>query len=152
MDQIKKILVVSRSTQHCAQAIDAGFKLAKDYAAHLSILHIIHDPFDYDGWDLICPYDKIMQEEYKKYQLKTKNELDKIIAAEKELGVEIKEYVIHGDPVEKVLDIVKQDAIDLIIEIAHPEDHRNHFLFGHHTDKIVRELPCSVLLLKSATS
>ena len=40
----RNILVVSRSTRHCRQAVETGISLARHYDAKLFVMHVIHDP------------------------------------------------------------------------------------------------------------
>ena len=40
MEDVKRILVMSRSTKDCKKAVHYGISLAKTYGAQLSILHI----------------------------------------------------------------------------------------------------------------
>jgi hypothetical protein len=49
MQAFKNMLVVSRSTHHCLEAVSTGISLARKYGAKLHILHVIHDPFNMDG-------------------------------------------------------------------------------------------------------
>ena len=55
METINNILVVSRSTQHCIKVLRTGISLARRYGANLHILHIMHDPFSLNGWNLPVP-------------------------------------------------------------------------------------------------
>jgi universal stress protein A len=79
----------------------------------------------------------------------SKAELDAIIKKEKNKGVTIKELIKEGKPVEVVLNVVKEENIDLIVMSAHEEGRLEHFLFGRSNEEIVRAMPCSVLLVKN---
>ena len=148
MNEVKRILVVSRSTKHCKKAVHYGITLARDGGAKLYVLHVIDDPFGLDGWSLPVVSWKEIQEEYKKMQNKTRAELDRIIEEEKGKGVPIEVSLEDGDPDEKILDFVKENKIDLLIMLAHEEGRLEHLLFGRSIDRIIRKLPCSVLLVK----
>lgn len=52
MENINRILVVSRMTKDCREAVHQGISLARTYNAELSILHVIHNPFGLKGWNL----------------------------------------------------------------------------------------------------
>jgi len=77
MEDVKRILVVSRSTKNCRKAVHYGVSLAKKYGAELYIVHVIHDPFSLEGWNLPIPS---LHEEYEKLKLGAKEELDRIIS------------------------------------------------------------------------
>jgi universal stress protein A len=76
MDDVKRILVVSRSTKNCKKALHYGISLAKQFNSKLYVLHVIHDPFSLDGWNLPVPS---LKQEYENYVQKAREEMDRII-------------------------------------------------------------------------
>lgn len=62
--------------------------------------------------------------------------------------MDIKEIIREGRPTEEILKTVKEEKIDLLILLAHEEGHLEHFLFGRSNEDIIRQMPCSVLLVK----
>jgi nucleotide-binding universal stress UspA family protein len=148
MDDVKHILVLSRSTQDCCKALHYGVSLARKYDAELFVLHVMHDPFNVEGWSLPIPYLRALKEEQQKMLEDIKKELDKIIASEKTRGMDIKEFVKEGAPVDEVLKIVKEEKIDLMVMPAHEEGRLEHLLFSRDNEKMIREMPCSILLVK----
>jgi nucleotide-binding universal stress UspA family protein len=89
-----------------------------------------------------------MEEEYKKMIANAKKALDKMIAAEKAGGMPIKELIREGEPVKEVLRVVEDEKTDLIILVAHAEGKIEHFLFSKDTHEMIRQLPCSMVLVK----
>lgn len=148
MKGIERILVVSRSTKHCQKPVHYGIDLAKKWGAKLYVLRVFDDPFGLEAWSLPVVSWKEIQEEYKHMQEKTRADLDRIIEEEKGKGMPIEVTLEDGDPDEKVLAFVKENKIDLLIMLAHEEGRLEHLLFGRSIDRIVRKLPCSVVLLK----
>ncbi len=145
MKDIKRILVVSRMTQYCREAVRQGISMAKKYGAELYVIHVIHNPFGYEGWNLPMIS---LEEEYKSIQEKAKAELDAIIASEKSGDLIVKELVRPGDPTKEVLKVLKEENIDLLIMLAHEEWRLEHFLFGRSNEEIIRKMPCSIFLVK----
>lgn len=145
MKDIKRILVVSRSTKDCRKAIHYGVSLSRKYKAELYVMHVVHDPMIFGGWNLPIPS---LEEEYRTMLKEAKEELHAIIKKEKSKGLKVKELLKEGKPAEMVLNAVKKESIDLIIMLAHEEGHLEHFLFGRSNEEIIREMPCSVLLVK----
>ena len=88
MDDIKRILVVSRSTKHCRKAVHYGISLAKKYNSKLYVLHVIHDPFSVEGWNLPIPS---LKQEYEKLVEKARADIDRIIKSERADGLETTE-------------------------------------------------------------
>ena len=148
MDGFKRILVVSRSTKHCEKAINYGISLAKQNGAKLYVLHVFDDPFGLQNWSLPVVSLKEIQEEYKKMQNRARSDLNRLIEAEENTGISIEVSITDGDPDEKILHFVKDKNIGLLIMLAHEEGRLEHLLFGRSIDRIIRKLPCSVLLVK----
>lgn len=148
MDNVNHILVLSRSAEDCCKALHYGVSLSKKYGAELFVLHVMHDPFSVEGWSLPIPDLGALQEEQQKMREDIKKELDKIIASEKTRGMAIKEFIKEGLPVDEVLKIVEKEKIDLIIIPAHEEGRLEHLLFSRDNEKLIREMPCSILLVK----
>ena len=110
MEPFKNILVVSRSTKHCLKAVRTGISMARKFGAKLYILHVIHDPFNMDGWNLPAP---TFQDEYHKMIADAKKELDRMVQAEKAEGLTVSEWVKEGEPVDEIRKVVESEHIDL---------------------------------------
>lgn len=145
MENIKRILVVSRDSKRCGRAVQYGISLSKKYGAELFVLHVTHDPFGIEGWNLSVPS---LGEEYKHLMHKIRTELTATIAAENKNGLKITQMIKEGDPTKEIFQVVKEKNIDLIILLAHEEGHLEHFLFGRSNGDIIHKMPCSILLVK----
>ena len=55
MDDVKRILVVSRDTQYDRKAVHYEFSLARQYGAQPYVMHAVHNPFSVQGWSLPIP-------------------------------------------------------------------------------------------------
>jgi nucleotide-binding universal stress UspA family protein len=145
-NDIKKILVVSRSTKHCRQAVHQGISLARKYNAELTIVHIIHDPFGYAGWNVPMIS---LEKDYKRMIEEAKVDLDRMIREEKGKGLPIRELIREGDPTHEVLKIVNDEKIDLLIMSHYEETRLEHFLFCKSNEELIRKMPCSIQLVKN---
>jgi nucleotide-binding universal stress UspA family protein len=145
MESFKSILVVSRSTQHCIRVLRTGISLARKYDAKLGILHVIHDPFSLEGWNLPIPS---LEGEYQEMVAKAREDLDRMVAAEKADGLQVSEWVESGNPADEIQRVVEKEGVDLILMLAHKEGRLEHFLFGKTNDEIIRRLPATLMLVK----
>jgi nucleotide-binding universal stress UspA family protein len=145
METFNNILVISRSTQRCIKVLRTGISLARKFNARLHVLHIIHDPFSVNGWNLPVPS---LDEEYKAMVAKARIELDRLVRAEKAEGLVINEWVKDGNPVDAIQQAVESQNVDLILMLAHHEGRLEHFLFGKTNDAIIRRLPATLMLVK----
>ena len=148
MEDVKRILVISRSTKDCKKAVHYGISLARTYGAQLSILHTMYDPFGLRGGVLYIPLLKDLEDEYRAMVQKVKSDLAMMIQKERAEGMAIKEMVEDAEPVHKIVKTVEAEKIDLLIMAAHNETRIEHIIYGRINHEIVRRLPCSVFLVK----
>ncbi len=145
METFNSILVVSRSTQRCIKVLRTGIALSRKFDARLNVLHIIHDPFSLNGWNLPVPS---LEDEYQSMVAKARTELERLVRAEKAEGLVINEWIKDGNPVDAIQEAVESEKIDLILMLAHREGRLEHFLFGKTNDAIIRRLPATLMLVK----
>ncbi len=148
MEDVKRILVVSRSTKDCKKAVHYGISLARTYGVQISILHTMYDPFFLKGGSLPMPILRALGEEYRAMVQEVKSDLDIMIQKERAGGMAIKEMVKDAEPVHEIVKIVEAENIDLLIMAAHNETRIEHVIYGRINHEIVRRLPCSCFLVK----
>ncbi len=139
MENFKRILVVSRDTKYCKTAVHYGVSISSKFGTDLYVLHVIDDSIGLESFQV---------GERQKDLLKIKEELTATIAAENDKGLKVKELMKEGDPATEILKVVSDEHIDLVIMLAHEEGHLEHFLFGRSNDEIIRNMPCSILMVK----
>ncbi len=145
MKNFNKILVVSRSTKHCYKVLSVGISLAHQYNASLYVMHVIHDPFNLDGWNLPVPG---LEREYQKMVSSANEDLERMVHEEKKKGLPITVWVRDGRPDKEIIKAVQEEKIDLVLMLAHEEGRLEHFLFGKTNDALIRALPASIMLIK----
>ncbi|HTG02034.1 MAG TPA: universal stress protein [Nitrospirota bacterium] len=145
MQKLKNILVVSRMVKYDAKAIQIGASLARRYDAKLTIMHVIHDPFGIEGWNLPVPN---LERDYQKLLRKTREQLDKIAEKERKAGATIEVMLKEGKATREIIKTIKEKKIDLLVMLAHEEGHIEHFLFGRSNHELIRQMPCSIMLVK----
>ncbi len=143
MKEIKRILVISWTTQYCKKTIQSGVLLAEKFGAELFVVHMVNTLL-MKRWNL--PMITVM-EEHKKDLDKLKQELDNVIDHEKKKGMAIKDFVMEGDPVEVILQTIRDEHIDLVVLRAHEEGFADRFLVGGSNDAIIRKMPCPIFLV-----
>ncbi len=146
MEEIKRMLLISRMERDSPKVFHYGVAMARKLGAELYVMHSIHNPFGLEGWNIPVPN---LADEYKKLLEDTHKKLASMIAGEKQQGIKITEIVATGEPTGEILKAVKEHRIDILIMAAHSEGKLEHMLFGRNQDEVIRRLPCSVLLVKS---
>ena len=145
MNDIRRIMVVATDIKHSQEVVNYGVSLTRKYDAELVVLHVEHDPFGADGWNL--PFLSV-DEEYKALLKEAKKNLAEVIRAELVGGLPVKEMIRKGEPIGVIQNVVQEERIDLLLMPAHEERRLEHFLFGRINEAIIRRLPCSILLVK----
>lgn len=148
MDQIKRILVLSRSTKQCKRAVDYGISLAKKYGAELYVLHVFHNPFGLEGWNVPLAFLPDLEAEYKRMQQQAVEDINRMIESEKTKGMPIDIIIREGNPNKELFHIIEEKKIDLLILLAHSEWRLEHLLTGRSNEEIIRKMPCSIMMVK----
>jgi universal stress protein A len=148
MEDVKRILVLCRSPKHCHKAVRHGVSLARNYDASLIVLHIIHDPFGLDGWNIPLPFIKEIQKEHREIHDQADLDLQLILDGASTVGLSTEVRVLDGKPNAVLFEIIDKEKIDLLVVPAHHEWHVEHLLFSRINDEILRRLPCSVFFVK----
>lgn len=145
MNDILRIMVLALDIKHSRETMHYGVSLARKYGAELAVLHVTHDPFGADGWNL--PFLSVA-EEYRELLREAKKDIDGILRAESAKGLPVKEIIRKGEPVAVIRKVVEEEKIDLLVLPAHEETRLEHFLFGRVNDAVIRRMPCSILLVR----
>ena len=148
MEDFNRILVVTKSTKHCKKAVHHGISLARHCKAELHVLHLLHDPFGLEHWQVAIASLKAIQQEHQQMRDKARKDLDAMIVAEQAQGLPIKVGLAEGLPEKEILQTVKEKKIDLLITLAHAEGHLEQLLFGRLNEELHRKLPCSLMFIK----
>ena len=148
MINVRRILVVSRMTPYCREAIRTGVAFARSLDAKLYVLHLESNPIDIKAVNAPGLFLKEQYKNYKNTQQEAKEELDKIVKQETKGGFPITELISDKEPAEEIVRVAREEKIDLMIMYAHEEGRLEHVLFGREQDKIIRRMPCSILLVK----
>ena len=145
MKAYRNIMVVSRSTRQCKKAVETAIAMANCMEARLTVLHVIHDPFSLEGWNLPVPN---LEAEYQKMVEDIREKISQMVAEAKQNGMEVKELIREGVPHKEILRTSEEERPDLILMTAHDEGRLEHIMFGRTNEEIIRQLPADLLLVK----
>ena len=148
MEKINNILVVSMGSKHCLKAVQWGISLAKNYNTKLFIIHIIHNPFGLEGWNLPLSSIRTLEEEFARMTQKEKENLESYISSEDVNGLSVEQFVIDGNPKDEIPKFIEKKDIDLLVMVAHEQEHIEHFISGREIHDLVRKMPCSIFLVR----
>jgi nucleotide-binding universal stress UspA family protein len=145
MDDLKSVLVLVTPTRDCKDVVQDAIQLAGRFHASLYVLDVVHNPFAYTGWNLPMPS---FDQEYQRFLEQVRDRLQAKIAEERQRGFPVESIVRQGEPVAQILEVIEEKHIDLLILPSHAEDRIEHYFSGRVAERVIRKMPCSVLLVR----
>ena len=146
--KVKRILVPTDLTNESQRAIEFGLFLAKPLGAHLTLLHVYQDP-SYAVKYVLGPHDNDRVRQERTYLEKALKATAEDVRKE---CVDCDSEFRDGVPCEEIVNTAKERDIDLIIVSTHHYNWLTRLAFGSDAEHIVRNMPCSILLLQSDTT
>ncbi len=154
MEQINRILVMSGVTKNCQKVVGYGASMARKYGAELYVVHVVHNPFGYEGFNLpMISLDK----SYERIVKEAEVDLEKVVSEERLRGLNIQSMVKNGEPAKVITNLVSELNIDLLVmrahaheesKLEHLEERLENLIFGRSHEKIIKAMPCAIMLVK----
>ncbi len=146
MEEVKRILVVSGLTESCRRAIRYGCSLARRYGAELAVVHMVRqNPFELSGGRV--PTDTV-EHDYEVYLREALEHLDRVTVSREGGGPSIRRIARFGHPSKEIAKLVREERFDLVVLPARPEGGLGSHPEAREVGELVRDLPCSVLLVR----
>jgi len=140
--KINKVLCPMDFSDTSAHALDYALAFAQAHNAQLLLLHVVEIPA-YTSLDLPIATETIQQFN----MIATKN-LQDVVDKVKKSYANVKSHLATGRVFYEVIQLSKEQAVDLIVVGTHGRSGIAHMLIGSEAEKIVRKAPCPVLTVK----
>ncbi len=141
--RIKRILCPVDFSDSSERALRNAVHLARHLKAELEIVHVIkYSPRLYLGRK------EIKNVEKEKYKNLINIEFDKLVKKLDFVDVEYKLRLLEGDPHIKILDHLKDQRFDLLVMGTVGKSGFEKILIGSVAEKVIREVPCSALMIR----
>jgi nucleotide-binding universal stress UspA family protein len=137
--KMKKILFPTDYSTCGNAALQMATSLARDTGATLMIVHVEEPPLAYGGGEMYYGVPEPDTEELER-MLKEVVPLDPSVPYEHRL--------ITGDPAQTVVDLAKEEEVDIIVLGTHGRTGLSRLLMGSVAEAIVRRAACPVLTVK----
>ena len=147
MIKLKRILVPTDFSESARQALTYGLSFAREYDAELVLLHVVETlPVGYATDLFPVPMAEVFQElsAYARTQLAALHE--EVVAK----GVAVREVLRQGRPSAEIVNVAREEVIDMIVLGTHGRGVLDKALFGSTTERVVRSAPCPVLTCRPA--
>jgi nucleotide-binding universal stress UspA family protein len=146
MVTIKQILVPTDFSEPATAALKYARAFADEFGSRLHVFHVVPEPYIYPWGTEISTMplvDLLTQSE----DLARKR-LEELVPASEAPTGGITTSTAIGTPVDRILDYVDHEHIDMIIIGTHGRGAVGHLLLGSVAERIVRRSPVPVLTVK----
>lgn len=145
---MKNILVPCDFSKPAVNAFRFALDVAGKSKGIVHLLNVIELPAIHDP--IIMPVISFEKEFLNELKEKTTKEFDKIINRYKPDAVEVKTEVTFGAVSRMIQDFIKKKKIDIVIMGSHGATGIREYFIGSNAEKIVRNSPVPVLVLKDS--
>lgn len=146
----KKILVPLDSSQLAEQALPIAFQLARKMQAEIILLSVawrkpypLVEPMGYGLWlpedpevNIWDQIDRYLKHTQKKHSA---------------TNLPIRRLLLEGDEAGMIVDTAVSEQVDLIVMTTHGRSGISRWLMGSVTEKVMRQSPCPILVLRDST-
>jgi nucleotide-binding universal stress UspA family protein len=151
MEKIKKIMIACDFSEFSQQAMLYATGLAETLQANLIVAHVINQR-DIDAINSIVGYVPVIVDvrEYTDHQIKDRSQrIDALIEETNATGFPIKKIIKIGIPFHELLQIVKQEGVDLVVMGPKGRSNLKNILFGATAEKMFRHCPVPLLSVRT---
>jgi nucleotide-binding universal stress UspA family protein len=141
---ISHILVPTDFSPPSDAALTRAKDLAQKYGAQVSLLHVVTDPRAIGVWtpEVYVPADAATQERLLR---EAKERLESQLTEDERSRFAVTIEARVGDVAEHILEIAREQKVDLIVMGTHGRHGLAHLLLGSVAERVLRNAPCPVL-------
>jgi nucleotide-binding universal stress UspA family protein len=144
----RNVLYCTDFSERAKAALPFAIDIAKKYGATLHVIHVYQDPEHLAEYEISSQ----IKMDWIRLAQSLGTETEKKLAtlcAEISQGVKPCQYkMLRGKPHFEIIRYAKENSIDLIVLASHGLSGWEHVLFGSTAERILRESPCNVLVIK----
>ena len=149
MLKFKRILCPTDFSAASAHALDFAISLAIEHEGTLFLVHVIEEigftsPIRLSAFPASLDYHPADEE-------RVKAKLEAVVSPQLKRQIKVEEIVVKGKAFRELLRIAREKCIDLIVLPTHSHDGAKHSYLGLTADRLAREGPCAVLLVRYPT-
>jgi nucleotide-binding universal stress UspA family protein len=151
MKLFKHIICPFDNSEFARKALDYGAKLAQKDGDKLSILHIMVNPFVFDGGNPILSNNVLAVDLLDKMRKEQVEHLEQVISELKQTNPGLDVEVImkeNNDVGEGIREFQEETGADLVVMGSHGRKGIKRFLLGSVAEAVLRSINCPVLIVK----
>ena len=144
---VQHILVPTDFSEYADCALDYAIELAKTLQARLTFLHVIHlTPMamgEIGASGLVSYLEEIETDAQQRMEI--------LLNRIHQEGLEGDTSIVQGVPFQSIVDMARNEDIDMIVMGTHGRTGLTHALMGSVAERVVRLAPCPVLVTRGTT-
>ncbi|HYA36007.1 MAG TPA: universal stress protein [Candidatus Binataceae bacterium] len=149
INNIKKILAPVDFSEASMKALGGAWELARETNAELHVLHVVVPHHTFIPLPLATSAERSLESVREAAMTEqAEEELRRIKKTDMGDSAKVITATTVGPPVPKIVEYGRDKQVDLIVMATHGRTGPEHLLIGSVTEKIVRQAPCSVLVLR----
>jgi nucleotide-binding universal stress UspA family protein len=136
----RRILIPVDFTAQSRAAVDYAILLAERFGAEVQLLHIWRPVATPTLWDQL-PLDEFVR-------TNAGQTMKSYLAELEESGVKALGRLEQGEPAETIVEVAREDDLDLIVMGTHGRTGLSRLLHRHVAERVIRASPCPVITLR----
>jgi nucleotide-binding universal stress UspA family protein len=136
----KAILVPIDFSEPSKKAVTYGLTLAHQFQAKLIVAHIVPE-----SSALVYAFPTETSRIENEQEARARVEIANIVPAAYESGVEVQTIVKTGDIQQQLLEIIKDEAVDLVVMGTHGRRYLGRWFLGSVTERMLRQIPVPIV-------
>lgn len=140
----KKILVPTDASDYSRRSLKTALELARTLQAEVEVFHVTYTPQAYWGYTVSYGVTITQEDLDKNGQIA----LDATLAGMDTEGVKIRTVLSSGHPVNKIIEEVEKEDIDLIVMGSHGYGVVTGSVFGSVSQRVLVKANCPVMIMK----
>lgn len=148
MVEYRHILFCTDFSEYAKTAFQAAVDLAAKYGASLHILHVFQEPGDVAEFEVSSNMRMDWVRVAHFIGTEREKKLDQLKADASATVREVSCKLLRGKPQTEIARYAREVGADLAVISSHGLSGLEHALFGGTAEKIMREVPCAVLVVK----
>jgi len=145
MPNFEKILFATDFSESSEHAFGYALALARQFASHLTILHVINEPVDLRGF--YVPHVSFENLE-KEIEEGAEKMMAKFCSAHIQDFSRYETQIVTGIPFEEILKWAEREKSSLIVLGTQGRSGIDHLLFGSTAERVVRKAACPVVTVR----
>ena len=140
-----KILCTVDYSEASERALNNAIKIARTFKSELQVINV------FETMDIrYSPrYKADFEEENKRIELENKKRFNEFLESFNFTDIDYRAEILRGMPDREILDFVNRNHVDLLFMGATGKTFMQRILLGSVTEKVVRELPASMVVTKT---